>query len=911
MKKIYIIFVILLALALVACGEDPTPTPAPTAEPPTEAPPTEVVEEEAPTEVPPTEVPPTEVSPTPSSPLEQMEHTADPLLVDKVWEWQRRDDSGGTTEIVVPDPDAYTITFNEDGTFNATLDCNNAGGQYATPVTGSIFMELGPMTMAECGPDSLADDMANMFGPAQDYRFEEEDQVLVFSWAAGGPVDYYRDAAAEVPGEAEVEGIPPDSIQMDLQGLAESFTWSVQPGFPPSPGPGGGGMPPHILLTFDGESPEEVVTNNGRRMYIFPTQAYIDLYNAQDNSIVADQVARLEQLIATAEGRQELPESPMPLLPPPNSFMDRWAQFLDLNFEVGSGVRYISDSPNRQEIGPWTNETTGYYYEGLTSNGVFYVSLFWPESTESLPNTLDDVPEDVMTAATDPDTYPAYLQETKDTLNALPSSAWAPDLTLLDDMVQSLTFPTSPEPDLTGQIWQWLAMTDPEGETSVDDPTRYTILFNADETADIKADCNNVGASYTIDGDNISITLGPSTLAACPPDSLDQQFLSGLENAAIYFFEEGDLFLDLFADGGTMRFTAEELVELPEPEAGEPTGTVTAPDGLYVRSGPGTEYPPIGAVPFEATGEITGRSEDGQWWVINVTPTTEVPNGQGWVAAEFVEATNVENVPVVSAPPLVEAALTGTTWEWVSLTDPVGVTEVSDPSLYTILFNADGSANIKADCNNVGATYTTEDSNISITLGPSTLVACDPESLDQQYLASLENAAIYFFEAGDLFLDLTADSGTMRFRPAQPGEEGGSAAVPDPDLPVESAQGIQFQLASFGPAGAEQPVIPGTQITATFSEIEVTGSAGCNDYVGTLTPVDDFFTVGPIATTLRACSEPAGIVEQEQAYLTALEATDGFLWASQVVDNATVITAGQLFYTLEDGTSGVLNYIAR
>ena len=191
------------------------------------------------------------------------------------------------------------------------------------------------------------------------------------------------------------------------------------------------------------------------------------------------------------------------------------------------------------------------------------------------------------------------------------------------------------------------------------------------------------------------------------------------------------------------------------------------------------------------------------------------------------------------------------------------------------------------------------------------MAACPEDSLDQQYLASLSNAAVYFFQDGDLFLDLFADGGTMRFRPAQPEEEGGSAAVPDPDLPVESAQGIQFQLASFGPAGAEQPVIPGTQITATFSETEVTGSAGCNDYVGTLTPVDDFFTVGPIATTLRACSEPAGIVEQEQAYLTALEATDGFLWASQVVDNATVITAGQLFYTLEDGTSGVLNYIAR
>jgi heat shock protein HslJ len=628
---------------------------------------------------------------------------------------------------------------------------------------------------------------------------------------------------------------------------------------------------------------------------------------------VADQVARLEELIATAGDQPELPESPMPLLPPPTSFMERWAQFLDLDFGVGRGVRYISDSPYRQAIGPWTNETTGYYYEGLTDNGVFYVSLFWPESTESLPNTVDDVPEDAMAAVSDSDAYSAYIQETKDTLNALPASAWAPDLTLLDDMVQSLTFPTSLEPDLTGQTWQWLSMTDPEGETTVDDPSRYTILFNDDDTAEITADCNNVGATYTVDEGSINITLGPSTLVACPPDSLDQQFLAGLENAAIYFFEEGDLFLDLTADGGTMRFTAGELVELPEPEEGEPTGTVTAPDGLFVRSGPGTEYPTIGAVPFEATGEITGRSEDGQWWVIDVPPTAEVPNGQGWVFAEFVEVTNVENVPVVEAPPL-GAALTGTTWEWLSLTDPLEVTEVTDPSLYTILFNADGSANIKADCNNVVATYTVEDGSISITLGPSTLAACGPESLDQQYLGGLENAVIYFFEEGDLFLDLFADGGTMRFRPAQPAqpvEDGGSAPAPNPDLPVESAQGIQFQLTSFGPAGAEQPVLPGTEITATFSETEVAGSAGCNDYTGALTPVDDYFTVGPAATTLRACSEPDGIMEQEQAYLAALEATDGFLWTSQLVDDATVITAGQVFYTLNDGTSGVLNYIAR
>ncbi len=252
------------------------------------------------------------------------------------------------------------------------------------------------MTMAACEEESLDVDMMSLFGPAQSYRFEADGDVLMMDWAAGGPVDYFRNAEAVVEGEEEVRGIPADAIQMNLQGLAESYAWQVYPMQPiPQEGPGGQGYPPHIIVTFDGATPEEVIPNGGPWMYIFPKDAYVNMYEASGSSIVAHQVARLEELIATAEGRQELPESPMPLLPPPNSFMDRWVQFLDLDFQVGEGVRYVSDSPFRQALGAWTNETTGYYYQGLTTDGTFYVSLFWPASTDLLPNTGDDIPEDV------------------------------------------------------------------------------------------------------------------------------------------------------------------------------------------------------------------------------------------------------------------------------------------------------------------------------------------------------------------------------------------------------------------------------------------------------------------------------------------------------------------------------------
>ena len=102
-----------------------------------------------------------------------------------------------------------------------------------------------------------------------------------------------------------------------------------------------------------------------------------------------------------------------------------------------------------------------------------------------------------------------------------------------------------------------------------------------------------------------------------------------------------------------------------------------------------------------------------------------------------------------------------------------------------IVFNqatdGEGAAEIKVDCNNVGATYTVDESNITITLGPATLAACPEDSLDQQFLTGLENAAIFFFEGDNLLIDMVADGGTMRFAPAG---GRGTTAAPDPELPV-------------------------------------------------------------------------------------------------------------------------------
>jgi heat shock protein HslJ len=917
MKKI--LPLLLLVIALAACaGAEATPTAVPDQ-------PTAVTQPE-PTDAP-TAVPQEQPTAEPTQPgayIDSLEHTPDPALIDITWQWVRRDDSSGNTTLTVPDPQNYTVLFNADGTFNAQLDCNNGNGRYATPSAGAIFMELGAMTMAACREDSLAVAMANMFGPAQSYRFEDDGQTLVFSWAAAGGADYYRNAAAgaDSADEAALKAIPADAIILDTTGLAESFAWTVIEGTPFTDGPDGAGTPDHILLTFDGQSPEEALGSRSPHLFIFPVQAYLDLYAAAGDTSVATQISRLSELVAQADGRAALPEGFMPLLPPPTSLMDRWAQFLDLDFGAGTGVRYVSDAPDRRDLSAWTNDTSGYYYQGLSSDGQYYVSLYWPVSTESLPATAADTPEELAAQSTDPATYPAYLAATKDTLNALPAAAWTPALALLDAMVGSLNFPMTAGQSLTGTTWAWVSQTTPVTETIVKDPARYTVLFNEDGTANIIADCNSIGATYTSDGSSLSITPGASTLVACADDSQGDEFLAGLESAALYFFQDGDLYIDRFASAGTMRFSADipvtggEAEAAATPEPGTASATVTAVDGIFVRSGPGTEYPDIGVAATDETWVVTGRTEDGTWLAIAV-PITWAADGQGWVSAEFVELSDGADLPVIEAQQITPG-LTGITWQWLSLTDPLGVTAVNDPASYTILFNNDGSAPIKADCNNVGATYTTDGSAISITPGPSTRVACPEGSLEETFLNGLTNAAITFFQNGDLYLDLAADAGTMRFSaassaapPAAPTPEATAEAGASGDPLAGGATGVLFRVVSFGPVGGEQAIIEGTTITATFSNTDVNGNAGCNDYSGRLTPVNDYFTVNAIAVTEKACLEPAGIMEQEQSYLAALDATNGYQWNNGLVNETTVVTAGQLSYLLPDGTSGVINLVAQ
>ena len=113
----------------------------------------------------------------------------------------------------------------------------------------------------------------------------------------------------------------------------------------------------------------------------------------------------------------------------------------------------------------------------------------------------------------------------------------------------------APSNTITDINWQWTSVTNkPTKETTtVPNPENYTIIFKSDGTFTGKADCNNIAGKYS-QANGFSITLGPSTMAYCGENSLDQQYLQLLSSIAAGG-PDGAGGLALETAGGEQRMT--------------------------------------------------------------------------------------------------------------------------------------------------------------------------------------------------------------------------------------------------------------------------------------------------------------------------------------------------------------------
>jgi heat shock protein HslJ len=104
------------------------------------------------------------------------------------------------------------------------------------------------------------------------------------------------------------------------------------------------------------------------------------------------------------------------------------------------------------------------------------------------------------------------------------------------------------------KTWQWELTITPVEKIDVPNPERHTILLTAEGKVQARFDCNRGGGNYEISSGKLSFGPLLSTRMACPPDSLDSQFMKDLQRVTSFFLQDGNLYLELPFDSGTMKF---------------------------------------------------------------------------------------------------------------------------------------------------------------------------------------------------------------------------------------------------------------------------------------------------------------------------------------------------------------------
>lgn len=186
----------------------------------------------------------------------------------------------------------------------------------------------------------------------------------------------------------------------------------------------------------------------------------------------------------------------------------------------------------------------------------------------------------------------------------------------------------------------------------------------------------------------------------------------------------------------------------------------------------------------------------------------------------------------------------------------------------------DGRVSGSSGCNQFGAEYTLDGDSLQLGTITSTLMACPPpaDEVERAYLSSLEQVRSWRLDNAELVLVDAEDEELLRYREA--------SLVGD------------WEVTAFYAGDAVQSPIPGTTITASFAEDgTLSGSGGCNTYNATYTTENGRTTITEPASTLAACPEPEGVMDQEAAYLAALPSTASFR-----------IDGGALSLLREDGT---------
>ncbi len=236
----------------------------------------------------------------------------------------------------------------------------------------------------------------------------------------------------------------PDTVSIDMMDLADSWGAHLAPAAPydASMPPGPVGIPEHLEIHFNGAS-LETPDYSGPILYIIPVEAYKEMWIEADNPSVSMSLDNLESILndrpdLSTVGASILPYEVHMYITPGGSALGWQRSYLDTPW--GSAIRSVT-RPS-QSIDVITNQRLTYVEQGLTGDGLYLVSFFYPVRTDTLPDTGADVSQEELDQVNsgDQDQYNAYRQAKQELLDGLSTSDWEPDLAVLDEVINSLQF---------------------------------------------------------------------------------------------------------------------------------------------------------------------------------------------------------------------------------------------------------------------------------------------------------------------------------------------------------------------------------------------------------------------------------------------------------------------------------------
>jgi heat shock protein HslJ len=215
-------------------------------------------------------------------------------------------------------------------------------------------------------------------------------------------------------------------------------------------------------------------------------------------------------------------------------------------------------------------------------------------------------------------------------------------------------------------------------------------------------------------------------------------------------------------------------------------------------------------------------------------------------------ASNDSNDASGSASKGTSTPLVGTQW---SLTDGASLGVPMTGVSVTAEFS-DAQMTGSSGCNSYRAPYTVTGNQMKIGPSASTAIACEPgpTAVERAYLARLPQVRSSVIAAKTL---------TLR-------DANGKALLVY--SAVDGAKAIvgTWTATGYYTGNAIESVAAGSTLTANFDVHAISGNGGCNTFNGPYAASGKTIKIGPLASTMMACSD-AELQTQEQHYLAALQ----------------------------------------